>query len=147
MADDGSEASDECDRLSLAKSLANMVNWDKTNIHTIESTSSDSPLEELQDMCVCQGRWVEPLAAISPLIRWYDYQHPEDELWLLATKAQLDIQFERRLRIKLFDGELVRTEDLPDDVDVPEYERPVNYLEPDTGDRLEEGGPIDGGEE
>jgi hypothetical protein len=83
--------------------------------------------ENVKKICVCENKWVENLAALSTPVRHTDYKHPDNELWLLATWTQIDILFEWRLQGRLWEGELVRVDDLPGDVELPEYERPFNY--------------------
>lgn len=102
------------------------VDGDHSRVRTYDSEPGSTPLEELKTTCVCEGKWVESLAAISTVVRWADYDHPHDELWVFATLTQLDILCEWRIRKKLSDGELVRVGDLSDDIDLPTYEQPLN---------------------
>lgn len=99
---------------------------------------TDKDVSDVRNLCACEGKWVENLAAVSSPVRRTDYRHPHNELWLLATWTQIDILFEWRIRGKLWDRELVRVEDLPEDVDLPDYERPFNYRHGEIKDNDEE---------
>ncbi len=92
-----------------------------------EDLVTEEDVDDVKEMCVCDGRWVENLAAVSTPVRHSHYEHPDNELWLLATWTEIDILFEWRLQGKLWDKDLVRAEDLPEDIDLPEYDRPFNY--------------------
>lgn len=103
---------------------------------------TDEEVDNVKEMCVCEGKWVENLAALSTPVRHTDYKHPDNELWLLATWTQTDILFEWRLQGRLWEGELVRVDDLPEDIDLPEYERPFNYRYGEVEDEQKENSQI-----
>lgn len=104
-----------------------VIDTDRESRNTHEPEDSRKSLEELQSMCVCEGKWVESLAAISTPVRNAHYDYYDDELWLMATWTDLEVLFEWRLRGKLYDGDLVRVADLPEAVEVPEYVQPTNH--------------------
>lgn len=110
-----------------------VIDTDRESRITHDPESSQKSLEELQSMCVCEGKWVENLAAISTPVRHAHYDYYDDELWLLATWTDLEVLFEWQLREKLGE-DLVRVEDLPEEFEAPKYVLQTDYSQPEAED-------------
>lgn len=99
------------------------------DLYTYELASRRQSLDELKEMCICKGMWVESPCAISSVGNAFDYQRTGDELHVMMTLTDVDLRIEHAIAYKLYIGELVRAEDLPDGIDLPEYKFSKGVLE------------------